>query len=258
MESAFPERLSAIFQAEADRLKSDIKKAEGEFNHNTLKGSTAEQVAQDFLRRYFPPEYGFGKGQIIDSTGSDSKEIDIAICNPSHPFTYEREGRGIFFIETVDAVIEVKSTLGDIEGIIDHCRSVRNLSPKSKYGGNHLSKKSMDRIRRTPYAVFSFGTDYKLGTIKRKLEELQEEEYNYIDLVYVLGKGLIYYERSELRIHDHFKASHKDDTGGYVINEISPDLLVFLMLLSDKMPDVQDPAHPLAAYLSPKGNEKLR
>lgn len=238
-------------------MKANIKKSQGEFNHSTLKGSTAERVARDFLRNYFPPEYGFGNGQIIDSDGRCSDEIDIAICNPSHPFTYIREGRGIFFIETTDAVIEVKSTIDNIEGLTKHCESVRQLKAEPAYGGNILSLHANDRIDRTPYAVFAFGSDFKPETIIEKLEKLQGEESNFIDMIYVVDAFLIHYRRPELEAFEHFKAQHSEDEGGYVINKIVPDLLVFLLLLSDKMPNVNDPSHPMAAYLSPEGYEEL-
>lgn len=256
-ENPFPERLSAIFEAEVERLKADIKKNEGEYDHTKLKGATAERVARDFLRSYFPPEYGFGNGQIIDSGGKISNEIDIAICNPSHPFTYIREGRGIFFIETVDAVVEVKSTITNVEDLISHCKSVRRLEAKSDYGGTYQSARSFDRIDRTPYVVFAFGSDLTSKRIIEQLNNLQDEEHEYIDLVYVVDEFLIHYKRKhDFTIGEHFTAWK--DEGGYLVNEMEPDLLMFLLLLSDKMPDVNDPTNPLAAYISPEGYRELR
>lgn len=50
----FSDRLCDVFEAERDILLAEIKKAGGEFTHGSLKGTSGEQIAKNFLRRYTP------------------------------------------------------------------------------------------------------------------------------------------------------------------------------------------------------------
>lgn len=248
-DNPFPDRLNKLFQAEKDILLSEIRRAGGEFTHGGLKGTSGEQIAKNFLRRYIPSSYGFANGQIIDSKGNISKEVDVAVCNPSHPLTYEPNGQGVFFIESVDAVIEVKSKITNLDALKDHCKSVRDCRPDNYFlGMQQTAAVPFDRIDKTPYAVFAFESRYKLDTIVDRLNTWDEDERYFIDLIYILNKGIILYNYEKMTADTDRLGIPGLDQGEYGLSPYDPDLLMFLIYLSDKLPDIQSAFNPLPVY----------
>lgn len=243
---AFPERLSSIFEAEKERLRAEIKRATGGYDHGGLTGISGERIAKGLIRRYLPSQYGFAKGEIMDSEGETSREVDIAVCNPSHPMTYRQDGHGLFFIETVDAVIEIKTTIQDINSLMEKCKSVRNRVVSYRQEDS-ISIDMLDRIEYTPYAVFAYDSDLSIDTIRERLGE-QANNNTFIDILFVLEDGLVAHNRRTSNFHtDNIHLPNSDDNS-YSINPYKPDLLMFLLLLYDKMPDIDAPYNPLAAY----------
>jgi hypothetical protein len=248
----FPDRLCDIFEAEKEILLSEIKKAGGKFTHGSLKGTSGEQVAKNFIRRYTHSSYGFANGQIIDSSESISNEVDIAICNPSHPMTYSRGGQGILFIEAVDAVIEIKSTITNLDDLKDNCKSVRDCRPDNRFiNKQRVAAVPFERIDKTPYAVFAFSSNLSLQTIADRLNDWEEKDRYFIDLIYVVGEGIVYYDHKNRDTEtDNFPISSINQ-GEYGISPFKPDLPMFFLYLSDKMPEINAGINPLPSYFNP-------
>jgi len=57
-------------------------------------GEKKEQIVRNFLKEYFPSTYRLGKGEIIDTLGNRSPNMDIVICTPFHPFTFSESDFG--------------------------------------------------------------------------------------------------------------------------------------------------------------------
>ena len=55
------------------------KNRSGSVNRIATKGDMMEEMTSDLFSRYFPNRCGFGKGQIQDSLGNQSKEVDIVV-----------------------------------------------------------------------------------------------------------------------------------------------------------------------------------
>ena len=81
------------------------------FDHNGVKGGLAETELRTFLSTYLPKRLSVGTGEIIDRQFTTSKQMDIVITNEEHPFTFQGNESGLFFIEGVCATGEVKSVL---------------------------------------------------------------------------------------------------------------------------------------------------
>lgn len=76
-------------------------------------GRERELFINLFLRNIFPPHFRFGSGDIADSQGSRTGQLDIVIelpFFPSLPLVGIPEQR-LYFVESACAVIEVKSNL---------------------------------------------------------------------------------------------------------------------------------------------------
>lgn len=256
-DNAFSDGLQQIFESQSEAIRAEFDKIRSQHNHSGTIGDKTENIVQKFLKEYLPQMYSFGKGEIIDHKGEKSKEVDITVCNPSHPFTHRKDGQGLFFIEAVDAVIESKSTLNEnhLRATVKNCRSVRTLKPTSGGWRKLVSQMKMNRIRVTPYALFAFESDFTLNTIIEKLGKIEEEEgitaREHIDLIFILNRGLIVYNRQAGSFQPDQLRVQPDKESGYAVNKIGPDLLMFLLFLQDKMPDVMALNQFLPGYLNP-------
>jgi len=77
------------------------------------KGLEREIFIREFLARVFPPSIRFGTGDITDSKGKVSGQVDVVVELPLHPsFPLAAGGAVRFYLaEGVAAVLEIKSDL---------------------------------------------------------------------------------------------------------------------------------------------------
>jgi len=125
-----------IFQSVAKQMRIDFEESRLALNHPTLKGDSAEEIVKNFLNKYFTKNLSITSGLIIDSNGKFSKQQDIIICDADKtPILYEKKDIRVVPVETVYAVIEVKSKLkkNSIPSIIDNALSVKNMEKKAFY-----------------------------------------------------------------------------------------------------------------------------
>lgn len=122
-------------QYAADILKAESAYTGGLTEHGTLIGDARETLIQIVLSRILPSAYEIGRGQIVDSLGNRSKQIDIIIARRDSPSLSLLSGAKIYLIESVLATIEVKSKLeGGVDKTLyeglDNCASVADLMPQ--------------------------------------------------------------------------------------------------------------------------------
>jgi hypothetical protein len=95
-------------------------------------GRERELFVDQFLRRVFPPHIRFGSGDIVDSAGLQSGQIDVVAELPFFPsFPVVDAGPRLYLAEGVAAAIEVKSNLSDQwDGVERTTAALRALSVK--------------------------------------------------------------------------------------------------------------------------------
>ena len=81
------------------------------YRHSGNKGSGVEQEVRAFLREWFPRTYQIGHGEVIDTNGLISGQLDVVVTNEHHPSIQEEAGAAQFMIEGVACAAEVKTTL---------------------------------------------------------------------------------------------------------------------------------------------------
>lgn len=102
---------TSLVKALFEKVKS-IRK----LNHKLTKGELRELFLNDLLLNFLTDQFGVGTGVIIDSYGEESKQIDIIIYDKRIlPAIIKNSNLGTYPIESVLAVIEVKSILGKKE-----------------------------------------------------------------------------------------------------------------------------------------------
>jgi hypothetical protein len=218
-------------------------------------------VVRDFLREYLPPENRIGEGEIIDSKGHISTQLDIIITNPHHPYINDLKEPGLFLIEGVAAAGEVKTNLNsvDLDNIITSCISYKKLKIIHQAGAQIYSNASDIKrfIDHRPYFLFAFESQLTIETIHSKLCDFYAKHSTpieeQIDAVFCLdrgaivnfgdGKGALKWSTTEL-----------DSVPGIHITESSADniLLSFLSWLSIAIQRITLPYSPLVDYLIPK------
>lgn len=103
--------LTDILRAHETKMIAVLEEARARLDHGGSKGTIVEAAVRGFLREYLPSNLGVGHGEVIDTYGARSGQIDVVIASDDHPFTYTQDSPGLFFIEGVLAAGEVKSVL---------------------------------------------------------------------------------------------------------------------------------------------------
>jgi hypothetical protein len=76
---------------------------------SATKGREREYFVHEFLEQILPPVHRFGSGDVIDSHGHTTGQVDIVIEHPFLPSLPQPGGKErLYLAESVAAVIEVK------------------------------------------------------------------------------------------------------------------------------------------------------
>lgn len=115
------------FQHTEEILRKEYKRSKY-VEHNPSKGTVREHFVRKFLSDIYPEKYIFSNGEIIDSAGYTSREVDIAIYDENLPLL-EHGMYQQLLAEGVFCHIEVKSQLdkNEIKNILSKARDIKNV-----------------------------------------------------------------------------------------------------------------------------------
>jgi len=172
--------------------------------HAGDKGENREEILRDFLSTHLPKRYGVIKGEIITKDGVHSHAADIIIYDALDcPILYKAK-TAVLPIEGVYGIIEVKSRLSKAE-FLDASRKIESFK--------HLAPRDLSVIQTREYVTvhrpsrpFGIVLGYELdGNSLDSLSSNWLEENNrihdvnyFVNLVCVLGVGLLYYDQVNL------------------------------------------------------------
>ena len=170
------------------------------FEHSGNKGTNGEYVVRDFLKYYFSSLYQFGNGEVIDSKGNQSGQIDIIITNKYHPFLSDYNKPSIFFIEGVSCCGEVKFQLTSTEltNALNNCRKFKTLEPiiDATITCNATDIEELERfVDKRPYFIFCYESQLTLETVHKKVLEYNSQNgltlKEQIDGIFLMDRGCI-------------------------------------------------------------------
>ena len=207
-EKARSPNLEDVFKHVSKQMRSDFEKIRSLIENRAEKGTELEIILKDFLKEYLPRNLAVTKGFLVDSDEKISKQLDVIIYDAfKTPILYESENIRVIPIECAYSVIEVKSKLGENElnDIFKNMDSVRSLKRKAYYP--HGTIKDTYKLYgkkwnywQTNYCIFAFDS-IDLQTLKNYIEKKQKDEKrepeNQLDMVCVLNKGVICYEKND-------------------------------------------------------------
>lgn len=103
--------LEEIISARIAELKTMFL-ATGNIQHRGEKGSLREAFVINLLQQFLPEHFGLGSGIVIDKYGGQSVQVDIIVYDKRiAPPIIEAAGRGVYLVDSVVRVVEVKSVL---------------------------------------------------------------------------------------------------------------------------------------------------
>jgi hypothetical protein len=193
--------IKEIFDEVSTQMTSDFVKAQKSISHPVLKGGANEEIARKFLRQYLPKTLDITTGVIVDSSGNQSRQLDVIICDSAKtPIFFESGETRVIPVECVYAVIEVKAFLDkqELENAYKNMLSVKSLVKKA-----YFEQKGIIVTTHTLYGkewnnwpiqhfVFAYDST-NLDSVISNLISLQnhDEIHKRIDSICVLGKGVI-------------------------------------------------------------------
>lgn len=131
--------------------------------HNGEKGALREAFLVNLIQQFLPSTYGIGSGIVIDKFGAQSVQVDIVIYDKRcMPPVLEAAGRGIYPVDSVVRVIEVKSNVRK-SSLDQFSEMIKCFDPANPKG---LKVASAGRLSggQTYYpvcAMFGFESNYK-------------------------------------------------------------------------------------------------
>src|SRR5260370_751632 len=130
--------ISGVFDDISAQMRRDFEKARKAIvAHSGMKGAGFEDAVRGFLESYLPSSLAVCTGQLFDSTGAQSNQLELIIYDREATPVLCRTGEiRVIPIECAYAVIEVKAQLSPskIPEIIDNMLSVRKLRKSAYYG----------------------------------------------------------------------------------------------------------------------------
>jgi hypothetical protein len=181
------------------QMLATVQEARSSFTHAGTKGSVVEASTREFLKRYLPSRLSVGHGEVIDSEGRRSCQSDIVVTNEDHPLSYPEGTDGVFFIEGVDAVGEVKTVLTTdaLERSIHQSQQFKSLR------ANEHAPLNRDQIPedyerfylRRPSFILAYESQLRLDRIATVLRSATESDPDagrgLLDAVFVAKRGTV-------------------------------------------------------------------
>ena len=230
---------------QARQLRGELEQLRHKFADASVKGGSAEEIVRAFLREYLPRSHGVGHGEIVDSHGGRSGQLDLVATGPDHPATYASTGdvSGIFLIEAVTTAAQVKMNLtsDELRSATTNCASVKRLTPTMASVASTWRSDFNEPFLRgmPPFFLFAFESQLTLQTVAERAEAL--------DGIFLLDRGVAL--RSTPAGWPLLSDNQHDD-GRWVADE-QPDrvLAVLVAWLSLVMPHHDFGESPLLPYL---------
>lgn len=176
--------LIAAAKAEADKLATHA-------GHHGLAGEIRELATQKCIEPFLTQSFRCGTGKVIDSLGGKSDQTDVVVYHRKTVAPVMLSSQlGLFPVECVRYVIEVKSTLSatEIKDANAKFRSIANLTSYPKDSANGTKESGPRPIT----VLFAFSSDIAGDEVER-YQKHTNDSFPPCTVLCVLGKGYWWY-----------------------------------------------------------------
>lgn len=198
-------QLVQLMSAASHELKASMAASRSAFDHNLTKGEAVEAAVRNFMRTHYPSSVGVGAGQVVDSSGATSTQLDAILYDAFRtPLLFTDKGGEHQLVpsEGVLAVIESKMVLkvGDIPRLVNNAQNLKSLDRTAYYVGDSLIVDTTTMYgqvwERTPPPPMFFVFAFEGPSLETVAETLTQTEsgipyHQRIDLVCILDKGMV-------------------------------------------------------------------
>lgn len=246
--------LEEVFNDFSNEMLSNFEKVRKAIKHKGKKGEAVENIVKKFLRDYLPENLGICSGEVLDSKGNHSRELDVIIYDAQKtPIFFKSEDSQVIPVECVYAVIEVKTLLNkaELNKIYVNMDSVKKLE-KTAYYPEGVIKHHVTLYGKKwtgwpiNYFVFAFDSIKPRGIVSsiiKRDDKESREFWNRIDLICIMKQGVIYPAKDKT-----FPLSHDEGTK-MVFLKTSKALLLFYSLSSRLFNQMLMPRFNLTPYI---------
>ena len=122
--------IEKLFYGLQNQMRANLTTIRENISHPSALGDASELNWIELFRKYLPTRYSVDKGQVLDSQGHQSEQIDVVIYDRHYsPFFFNEGSIRYFPAESVYAVFETKQELSKshIRYAGKKTASVRNL-----------------------------------------------------------------------------------------------------------------------------------
>lgn len=136
---------------------------------SSAKGTERESFIDEFLSKVLPTIYRFGTGDVTDSQGNKSGQLDIVVEHPFSPSlpTVGGGAQRLYLAESVATVIEVKSDISSQWSQAVHTANQLH-KVKRKFGGG-MTIGTLKIGSEIPLFVVAYKGWKQLTTVQKKL-----------------------------------------------------------------------------------------
>ncbi len=176
------------FEKTSQMMLSEYERSKGQ-KASANRGRNREIFCDQFLSIALPPRLQIRNGEIQDSKGHHTGQLEIIVVRedtPVIPYSSKHDAANTYLIEGVFAVIEVKSKLDrkELRKAAETLKQVALLQPSQEIVMHHGST-YLDRPLR---CIFS----YESVSWETLLDELSQQDYSdTIDLLCILKRGAL-------------------------------------------------------------------
>lgn len=252
-----PTNLESALIAQESILRANLQQSRALFDHMGNRGTSVESAVREFLSKHTARHLTIGTGEVIDSAGTRSGQVDVVIANSDQPLLSPMHEPGLYLVEGVAAAGEVKSklTTQQLENAIAAGIKFKALQ-NSHNAGDMILTNPVDRQRFyecPPFFVIAMESDVAVDRLLLRLHQATLTEYRRprdapsgehshviippVDGVFILGKGsaTFYVDGSALQMRYVDGRQHI----GWAFDH-SPDMALakFMFWLNGSMPRV--------------------
>lgn len=179
-----------MLSAKEAELRAKLLAARARLQHRGNRGDAAEVAVRELLSDHLSRRFDVGQGEIIDTNGTRSRQMDVVVATDDHPFRVPASDPGLYIVEGVYAAGEIKTALTttELDDVFLKARSVKELQ-KAHVAGAMVFANSAEHTRWVegppPFFAFAYESKIAVDTLLRMLTDDGQP----LDALFVLGSG---------------------------------------------------------------------
>jgi hypothetical protein len=183
--------LAEYFKALSDLMAAESRMLATFYRHRGKLGENREAIIQRFLATYLPRRFGVGSGFALFGDEVSTQQDVVVYDALNNPILFPDSIAPLFPPSALAAVVEVKSTLtrDEIRDVVKKTQAVKQ-SLRAAFA-NHPEPPRSEALA----SSFAFGSRLSVAEILRTMKEAEDdlgvEMADRLDMVCLLGKGII-------------------------------------------------------------------